>query len=369
MSDLLTLREAAKILGVSYERVRTLVNEGRIPIADTSRRGRVIKREDLERFQRTRLPPGRPPTRRPAPPRVHRAPGSVRELLEMVEKRTKTPVTLADYRNLIKVGLLPGRREFPPGERGRRLCFARQYRLLTFIVYSRTNGVKSYRDLAIALKLHGYRVPYDILTRAMLSYLYVFWKGRRELDQDEIDRFSLNEAAYERPPKFFRHVRRRVREQMYRSLLRVGVGSKPTDQDLDAVLKFLGLPKEMLPILALFGGSPSINDLVLDIQTLYTKIDHLTEKAIISEVGVGQRERFKPFATPEELDKAWTEARPLIFELKGEIQQKLSGVHGRTYVSYVNAIIVLIVTICLILLREHGEEVKMTEKGVMYELQ
>src|SRR5437879_1739836 len=123
---LLTFTEAAKILGVSYEYVRVVVTEGRIPAIEVPGIGRVIRREDLERFKETRRPPGRPPTHQRKPRRARRGPGSVPDLLALVEKKTGSPPTLSTYRSLIKLGLLPRRRGFPRGEEGKRRCLARQ---------------------------------------------------------------------------------------------------------------------------------------------------------------------------------------------------------------------------------------------------
>jgi excisionase family DNA binding protein len=356
---LLTLLEAAKVLGVSYERMRVFVDEGRLPAIEVPGIGRVVRREDLERFQKAPRPTGRPPAHRRRPRRAHRGPGSIPELLASVEKKTGLPPTLSAYRSLIKVALLPRRRDFPRGEEGRRLCLAHQYRRLVAIMRLRKRAVTTYRDLAIGLKLYRYRVSHDTLTRAMLSYLYGHWKARETLTDDDLEQFILNESFEERPPRLPGHTQRRQRETAYRGLLRIGFGQTFTAQDMTVARDAVGLPKEILPDRDTSGEKPGLswNDLFQGIQALDAKLGHLVRQTIIGERQRGRRHLilYKPFATPGELDNAWNVARSLLQHLMPLLLQRLRGVSPRAHVFYVNATIVKVVTSCLVQLREQGD--------------
>ncbi len=354
-----TLREAAKVLGVSYERVRIFVDEGRLPAIEVPGIGRVVRREDLERFQQAPRPTGRPPAHRRRPRRAHRGPGSIHELLASVEKKTGSPLTLSAYRSFIKVGLLPRRRDFPRGERGKRLCLARQYRLLVPIMGLRQHSVGAPRDLAIALKWHRYRASHDTLTRAMLSYLYGYRRARASLTGDDLEQFVLNESSEERPPRLYRSMDRRQREVAYRGLTRIGFGQAFTARDMAAARDAVGLPQEVLPDRDTSGEKPGLswNDLFQGIQAIDEKIDRLVGQAIIGQQQRGQRQviLYKPFATPEELDKAWDVARLLLNHLMPSLSERLRGASPRAHVFYINATIVKTVISCLIQLREQGD--------------
>ncbi len=359
LSRLFTLVEAAKVLGISYERVRIFVDEGRLPVIEVPGIGRIVRREDLERFQKAPRPTGRPPARRRRSHRAHLAPGSIPELLALVERRTGSPTTLSTYRSLVKARLLPRRRDFPRGEDGKRLCLAHQCRRLVAVMRLQKRSVKMYRDLAIALKVYRYRVPHDTLTRAMLSYLHGYWKARGSLTDDDLEQFIMNESSDERAPRLPYRMDRRQREAAYRGLTKIGFGQTFTAQDMAATRDGVGLPKEILPDRDTSGEQPGLSwsDLFQGIQAIDDKIDRLVDQAIIGQQRRGHRQviLYKPFATPEELDKAWGIARPLLKHLTPLLWERLRGVSPRAHVFYVNASIVKMVTFCLVRLREQGD--------------
>ncbi len=358
-SRLLTFVEAAKVLGVSYERVRIFVSEGRLPAIEVPGIGRVIRREDLERFQKTPRPTGRPSTRPRRPHRARLAPPSLRELLASVEKKTGWLPALSAYRTLIKVGLLPRRRDFPRGEEGRRLCLAHQYRRLVAITRFQARSVRTYRDLAIALKLFRYRVSFHALTSAMLSYLYVHRNARESLTNDDLEQFIVNESYEERPPRLLQRMGRRLREVAYRALLGIGFGRSLTAQETNTAVESLGLPKNLLPDRDSSGKSPGLSwqGVFKGIQAVDDKIDGLVDGAKIGQQQRGKRQVIlcRPFATPEELDRSWDAARQLLPHLIPSLLEKLGGVSVQARVFYLHATIVKVVTCCLILLRENGD--------------
>ncbi len=357
-SRLLTFVEAAKVLGISYERVRVFVSEGRLPAIEVPGIGRVIRREDLERFKKTPRPTGRPSARQRRPRRARLAPTSIPELLASVEKRTGSLPTLSAYRNLIKVGLLPRRRDFPRGETGRWLCLAHQYRRLVTITRFQKSSVKTYRDLAIALKLFRYRVSFQTLTRAMFSYLYVYRNARGSRTDDDLEQFIVNESYEERSPRLPQRMERRQREVAYRAHLKIGLGRAFTAQESTTAVEAVGLPRELLPNLDTSGESPELrwNSLFKGVQTIDKEIDRLVECAIIGRQQKGQRQVIlcRLLAPPEELDRAWVAARPLLKHLLPLLLRRLHGISARAHASYVNATIVRVVAFCLIQIREHG---------------
>lgn len=76
--DLLLISEAARILGLSAQRLRTLADEGHVACLRTPF-GRLFDRAELERFRATRGPFGRYRLRTPDPEGAsgkdgHRAP-------------------------------------------------------------------------------------------------------------------------------------------------------------------------------------------------------------------------------------------------------------------------------------------------------
>ena len=60
--DLISVEEAARILGVTGRRVRVLITERRLPALRVGRRVYVVDRNDAERFGETPRPTGRPRT-------------------------------------------------------------------------------------------------------------------------------------------------------------------------------------------------------------------------------------------------------------------------------------------------------------------
>jgi hypothetical protein len=93
------------------------------------------------------------------------------------------------------------------------------------------------------------------------------------------------------------------------------------------------------------------------IQALDEKVDRLVDRAIIEQQQKNQRQviLYRPFATPEELDKAWVVARRLLTYVMPLVLQRLRGVSSRAHIFYVNATIVKTVALCLIQLREQGD--------------
>ena len=359
LSRLLTLTEAAKILGISYERIRVFVTEGRIPTIDVPGIGRVVRREDLERFQETPRPTGRPPALRRRPRESHHAPGSIPDLFSLVEKKTGLRPTMSEYRNLIRAGILPRRRDFLRGGDGKRLCLARQCRLLVPIMRLRQRHVVAPQDLVIGLKWSRYRVPHDLLTRSMLIYLYKYRLMRETLTDDNLEQFILRESYEERPPRLRPRMKRGDREAAYSGLTKIELGRTFTTQDMTMVRDAVGLPKELLPDRNTPGETPDLSwsGVFKGIQEADEKIGRLVDQATIGQQQRGQRQvtLYKPFATPEELDKAWDAARPLLNYLMPSLVEKLHGVSPRARVFYVNATNVKIVTFCLIQLREQGD--------------
>ncbi len=355
-SRLLTLPEAAKVLGVTYERVRVFVTEGRLPAIEVPGIGRVVRRKDLERFQRAPRPTGRPPARQRGPRRARLVPTSIPELLASVEKRTGSLLTLSVYRSLIKTGLLPRRRDFPRGEWGKQLCLAHQYRRLVAIARFQKHSVTTYRDLVIALKLSRYRIAFHTLTRAMVSYLYWYRGARESLTDEDLEQFIMNESSDERPPRLHQRMERRQREIAYRALLNVGFGRASTAQETATVVAAVGLPGELLPHRGEDSGL-SWSDILKGVQTIDTEIDRLVDRAVIGPQQKGQRQVIlcRPLTSPEELDRAWDVARPLVFHLMPALLRRLQGISKRAHVFYVNATIVKLVATCLILLREYGD--------------
>lgn len=65
-SDLLTVEEAARELGMVAGAVRRAIHEGRITPRRFSPRVMLIPRAEVERYKRERRPAGRP--RKPPPP-------------------------------------------------------------------------------------------------------------------------------------------------------------------------------------------------------------------------------------------------------------------------------------------------------------
>ncbi len=358
-SRLITLAEAAKVLGISYERMRVFVSEGRIPVIEIPGIGRVIRREDLERFIKTPRPTGHPPAHQRRSRRTRLAPGSIVELLASVERRTGSLPTISAYRSLIKVGLLPRRRDFPRGEEGRRLCLAHQYRRLITITRFQKHSVRTYRDLLIALKLFGYRVAFHALTRAMLSYLYAYRRARALSTDDDLEQFIVNESFEERSPRLPQRMKRQEREAAYRALLRIGLGRAFTAQEMTTALEAVGLPKELLPNCDTSGESPGLtwSNVLKGIQTIDEEIDRLVDNTIIGPQQKGQRQVIlcRPFAPPEELDRAWNAARPLLKHLIPSLLRRLYGISPQAHISYVNATIVRVVASCLVQLYEHGD--------------
>lgn len=64
--DLISVEEAARILGVTGRRVRVLITEGRLPAWRVGRRMYVVDRNEAEQFGETPRPTGRPRTSRSA---------------------------------------------------------------------------------------------------------------------------------------------------------------------------------------------------------------------------------------------------------------------------------------------------------------
>lgn len=58
--NMISVKEACKILGLSPTRVRQLIKDGRLP-AEKIGRTFVLNREDVEAFASTPRPQGRPP--------------------------------------------------------------------------------------------------------------------------------------------------------------------------------------------------------------------------------------------------------------------------------------------------------------------
>ncbi len=220
-------------------------------------------------------------------------------------------------------------------------------------------SVKMYRDLAIALKVYRYRVPHDTLTRAMFSYLYGYWKTRGSLTDDDMEQFIINETSDERAPRLPYRMDRRQREAAYRGLTRIGFGQTFTAQDMTATRDGVGLPKEILPDRDTSGEQPGLSwsDLFQGIQAIDDKIDRLVDQAIIGQQQRKQRQviLYRPFATPQELDRAWSIARSLLKPLTPLLRERLRGLSPRAHVFYVNATVVKTVTFCLIQLREYGD--------------
>jgi excisionase family DNA binding protein len=58
-TDMISVAEAAEALGISGSRIRALIREGRIKAQRVGIRSWVLRRKDIESFERGR--PGRPP--------------------------------------------------------------------------------------------------------------------------------------------------------------------------------------------------------------------------------------------------------------------------------------------------------------------
>jgi hypothetical protein len=193
----------------------------------------------------------------------------------------------------------------------------------------------------------------------MLSYLYHHRRGRAAFTDDAMEQFVLNESYEERPPRLPQRMERRQSEVAYRALLKIGFDQPFTPQDMAAARDGVGLPKSVLPDSDTSGQSPDLSwgGMFKGIQALDKKIDRLVDRAIIEQQQKNQRQviLYRPFATPEELDKAWVVARRLLTYFMPLVLQRLRGVSSRAHIFYVNATIVKAVALCLIQLREQGE--------------
>ncbi|MFQ5429670.1 MAG: helix-turn-helix domain-containing protein [Phycisphaerae bacterium] len=54
MPDLITLSEAARLLGITRQAVHYLVEHGRLPVVTRRRVTRLVRREDVERYREAR---------------------------------------------------------------------------------------------------------------------------------------------------------------------------------------------------------------------------------------------------------------------------------------------------------------------------
>jgi len=62
--ELMTITEVAERLKVSRQRVNILIKDGRLPAVQLSPRTVVIRKADVEAFEKQPRPPGRPSTKK-----------------------------------------------------------------------------------------------------------------------------------------------------------------------------------------------------------------------------------------------------------------------------------------------------------------
>jgi excisionase family DNA binding protein len=358
---LYTLPETAKILGVSYERVRQWVTEGRLRATFVPGIGRVVTSEELDRFRQVPRSPGRPPKREKPSRRMSRhSITTTAELRDRVKARTGEDPTPDQIRALVRLGLLPHRKALPCGEIGRRMCLALRYRRLVALAHLRRHHLTSHRDQAIALKFFKYRPAHDILNRAMISYLYTLWKGCDSLTDDDLERFAFKEGQNESAPFLAPQMSPAQRKDTYAALLRIGLGRAFRSEDMQAARDVLGLPENLLPgqTVASDGPDASWAGLFTQMQVIDEKLVDLAQSSVIDEEQKGERRviLIRPLGTPEELDKAWSVARPILSRVLPLLVGRLKGAPPKLYVFMVNVTIVRMVAHCLILLREQGDK-------------
>lgn len=347
---LLRLREAARLLRLSYERLRVLANQGRLKTEYVTGVGRVVRASELERFRNLPRRIGRSLIPKPAARSAgSRAVLGIEDLLDRVADQTGHRFSSHQRRNLVRLGLLQARREFPRGLRGRQAWLACQYRRLIGIARCLDGRAVEDRDLIIALKLRGYRIRHELLTVAMLCYLWPLAEGLTAWREGEADGFAVDAARRPSPYPGVREMSRDQRAGVYEAMLRIASGDPFTPTDMRRAVEGIGVPYDLLPRHDDPAQEPDLSwfGLFSTGRTTIEKVVALVQSSVTQrEDG---RHEFRPFCTAKEMDQAWTAARgslDLVWPLIS---------HPSVPTRVLMATIVQAVMNCLVITREQGE--------------